>query len=143
MPVPAALPTSPFWLPTLLRGLVGAAIVALGTASGCTYSNGGDPSPASAVPCDTTAQAVTYAKVISPIFDTHCRECHSQSKASAMGGGINFGDYDGINRYPTAVLLGSIQHSRGYDPMPLGRDRIPACDIARIRAWMAAGKPNN
>ena len=40
-------------------------------------------------------------------------------------------------------MLGSIEQTRGYDPMPKGRAKISDCDIARIKSWMAAGKPDN
>ena len=122
--------------------LVGAAVL-LGLAAGCTYSHG-DPAAVLA-PCDATAQTATYAAVISPIFDAHCRECHASNVASTLGGGNDFGSYQGIKRYPAANLLGTIEQipGTGYSPMPKGRAKLSACDIERIRAWMAAGEPEN
>jgi len=119
--------------------LVGTATLLLGLAASCTYSHG-DPAPA----CDVANENVTYSRVISPIFDANCRECHSSTNAATLGGGNDFGDYTAINRYfsPTN-LLGCIRHDPGFDPMPKGRAKLSDCDIQRIEAWIAAGKPNN
>lgn len=113
----------------------------LSVAAGCTYSHG-DPDP-TPQPCEVSAQNVTYSGVISPIFDANCRSCHSTSGAPTVGGGNDFGSYQAINRFPSAVLLGSIEHAPGADPMPKGGAKLSACDIERIKAWIAAGKPNN
>ena len=110
------------------------------SAAGCTYSHG---DPAAVAPCDATPQTATYAGVVSPIFDRHCRECHGSSVAATLGGGNDFGTYQGIRRYPAASLLGSIEQAPGYDAMPKGRAKLAACDILRIRAWIDAGQPNN
>lgn len=107
-------------------------------AGACTYSHG-DPAPA----CDVTSRPISYADVVSPIFDANCRECHATDKASTLGGGNDFGNYQTIKQYPNDAMLGSIEQARGYDPMPKGRARISDCDIARIKSWMAAGKPQN
>ena len=121
--------------------LVGGAALLLGLAAGCTYSHG-DPA-ALLAPCDGTTQTPTYAAVISPIFDANCRECHASNVATTLGGGNVFGDYQSIKRYSASALLGSIEHTPGYDPMPKGRAKLSACDIERIKSWMAAGQPEN
>lgn len=119
-----------------------AGAILLGLLAGCTYTNG-DPAELVTPSCDTSAQAVTYAGVISPIFDRNCRECHATNKAFAMGGGTDLGSHQSLARYPEPALLGSIEHTLGYSPMPKGRPKMSDCDIQRIKAWMAAGKPNN
>lgn len=121
--------------------LVGIGTTLLGVAAGCTYSHG-DPD-ATPIPCDASAQTVTYAGVVSPIFDTHCRECHGSNVYQTLGGGNDFGNYQGIKRYPAASILASIQHTPGFDAMPKGRAKMSDCDILRIKAWMDAGEPNN
>ncbi len=119
--------------------LLGTAALLLGLAASCTYSHG-DPAPA----CDVARENVTYAAVISPIFDANCRECHSRANALVLGGGNDFGDYNAINNYfSPANLLGCIRHDPGFSPMPKGRAKLSDCDIKRIEAWIAAGKPNN
>lgn len=118
-------------------GLVGAAMVVLAGTAGCAYSHG-DP-----VPVNVLAETVTYAKVVSPLFDMHCRQCHGSSVAATLGGSNDFGNYQAIKRYPAAGLLGSIEQDPGYDPMPKGRAKVPAADIQRIKEWFAAGAPDN
>ena len=105
--------------------------------AGCAYSHG-DP-----VPVNISAETITYSKVVSPLFDLHCRQCHGSSVAATLGGSNDFGNYAAIKRYPAAGLLGSIEQAPGYDPMPKGGAKLPAADIERIKAWFAAGAPEN
>ena len=120
--------------------LAGTATLLLGLAASCTYSHG-DPAPA----CDVPHENVTYANVISPIFDAHCRECHNARDYPVKGGGNNFGDYQAINSYfSPAKIVGCIrQEDPKFIPMPQGRPKLSDCDIQRIEAWVTAGKPNN
>lgn len=127
------------FFPVLRAAQAGAVALLLALAGGCTYAHG-DSAP---VPCDTAAQTVTYAGVISPIFDVHCRRCHASDKANTLGGGNNFGSYQDIRQYPPATLLGVIRHEPRQSPMPKGAAKIPECDILRIQAWIDAGQPNN
>ena len=131
----------PCFLTFYRRLVVGAATALLSVAASCTYSHGDDNS--TPTPCDTSPQSVTYAGVISPIFDAHCRECHASNVASVLGGGNDFGNYQTIKRYPAASILKSIEHAPGYNAMPKGRPKLSDCDILRIKAWMDAGEPNN
>lgn len=127
-------------LPLSRQLLLGAGIALLGAAYGCTYSQG----EAIPVPgCDVPRETITYAGVISPIFDRHCRECHGTAIAASLGGGTDLGSYQSVKNYPDNALLGSIEHTTGYLPMPKQRPKLSDCDIARIKVWMAAGKPNN
>ena len=120
--------------------LLGAAVVVLGAAYGCTYSQGeAIPAPG----CDVPRETITYAGVISPIFDRHCRECHATVIAGTLGGGTDLGSYQSIRNYGDNALIGTIEHTAGYLAMPKNRPKVSDCDIARIKAWMAAGKPNN
>ncbi len=114
--------------------LTGTAVLLLGLAAGCTYSKAAPE----VAPCEATPQSVTYAGVISPIFEANCRQCHS-----GRGGGIDFSNYQGISRFPSEDLLGSIEHAPSYSPMPKGRAKLSECDIKRIKVWIEAGKPNN
>ena len=121
--------------------LTGLSAALLGLAAGCTYTQGSpDALP---TPCDADLQSVTYSRVISPIFDANCRQCHGSNVAATLGGSHDFGDYQKISRYPEVGLLGSIRHDPGFVPMPKGQARILECDIRRIEAWIAAKKPNN
>lgn len=120
----------------LRPALAGAALTLLGLATACTYSHG-DPAPA----CDVPNETITYAGVVSPIFEANCRRCHATAVAATLGGSNDFGSYAAISSYPEASLMGSIKHTAGYDPMPKGAPRISDCDIARLEAWYAQGKP--
>ena len=131
----------PRLFPALSRILLLGAVTLLGSAAGCTYANG-DQAPI-VVPCDATSQTATYSGVISPIFDANCRQCHASNVASTLGGGVVLGDYQSIKRYGIVSLLGSIEHTPGYLPMPKGRAKMAECDIIRIKVWLAAGAPNN
>ena len=119
------------------RTLAGGIVALLALASGCTYSQGGEPSP-----CNDTRPA-TYAAVISPIFDANCRQCHGSAVYQTLGGGNDYSDYNGIKRQSASLLLGSVKHAAGYDPMPKGGAKLSDCDIARIQSWIEAGQPNN
>lgn len=126
---------SPF--SAILRPVVTAAALALlGLATACTYSHG-DPAPA----CDVPTETITYAGVIAPIFEANCRRCHATAVAATLGGSNDFGSYAAISSYPQASLLGSIKHAAGYDAMPKDGPRISDCDVARLEAWYAKGKP--
>jgi hypothetical protein len=39
--------------------------------------------------------------------------------------------------------VGAITHAPGFTPMPQGGAKLPACEIAKIKAWVDAGSPNN
>ncbi|HEX8506793.1 MAG TPA: c-type cytochrome [Hymenobacter sp.] len=109
--------------------------------AGCAYSQGAvDETPQ---PCNAAGQTITYSGTISPIFDANCRGCHSSKDASTLGGSIDFSTHQGISRFPSSTLLGSIRHSPGANPMPKLGSKLSDCDINRIKAWIDAGKPNN
>lgn len=122
----------------LRPALVGAATVLLGLAAGCTYSHG-DPAPA----CDVPSETITYAGVISPIFEANCRRCHGTTVYNTLGGGYNFSDYQGIKGYSSERILGCIKHLPNFPAMPQDGGKLSDCDIARIQRWIDAGKPNN
>lgn len=109
--------------------------------AGCTYAHGGDDAP---VPCDNaTAARATYAQVIKPIFAANCNNCHGSAMAGNFGGGKVFDTYAGLAASNADQLLGSIKHTPGAYAMPISGGKISDCDIARIEAWFAAGRPNN
>jgi mono/diheme cytochrome c family protein len=119
------------------QALAGAAVSLLAFTSACTYSKGTEPSP-----CNDPGPA-TYAAVISPIFDANCRACHGAGVYQTLGGGNDYSTYQGIKNQSSRLIIGCISHEAGYDPMPKGLAKISDCDIARIKAWIDAGQPNN
>jgi len=89
--------------------------------------------------CDTTN--VTFSKTISPMIQTNCQGCHSNSNPS---GGINLQGYTNVKTYADfGSLLGSITHASGFSPMPKGGNMLSDCNIAQLKIWLAAGAPNN
>jgi len=108
-----------------------------GAFAGCSYSHGSEPGP-----CNDPTPA-TYAAVVSPIFDAGCRRCHGSSVYQTRGGGTDLGTYQALKAVPTTLLMGCIEQQPGYDAMPKGAPKLSDCDIARIRAWIAAGQLNN
>jgi hypothetical protein len=112
----------------------------LGVAAGCTYSHGEPDVPA---PCEATAATATFAAVVSPIIQVNCRDgCHN---AVARQGGVNFDDFNEVRLYAnTGSIVRRIELDPGHpDFMPKGRGKMAPCDIARIKAWVQAGAPNN
>lgn len=85
--------------------------------------------------------AVSFADDIQPVINTNCRGCHSGSMAS---GGVHLEDYNTISAVAqSGRLFGAVAHLSGYEPMPLGGDKLPQCTIDQIEAWIKAGTPNN
>ena len=89
--------------------------------------------------CDTSS--VTFNAVIRPLMQNKCQGCH---QGASPGGGLNFSTYLGIQVAAiNGSLLGSIDHAPGWIAMPKNSNKLPDCDIAKIRIWVNAGAPNN
>ena len=89
--------------------------------------------------CDTSA--VTFNAVIKPLIQNKCQGCH---QGSSPGGGIDLSAYAGIRAVAIdGSLLGTINHSAGWSAMPKNGNKLPDCDIAKIRIWINAGALNN
>lgn len=88
--------------------------------------------------CDTSV--TTYTKVAS-ILSVSCYSCHSQSLAS---GNINLDNYAGVKSVAdNGRLIGSIEHSAGFRPMPQGLSQLSVCDRLIIAKWVANSSSNN
>ncbi len=112
---------------------------------GC-YNDKGDQLyvPPLTVTCDTTA--VSYAKVIAPIFATSCNisgGCHDAAGQSTSG--YNFITYSGILPIATtAVLVYDVNGNPSQlHAMPKNLPQLSACDINKITAWVNQGALNN
>jgi hypothetical protein len=89
--------------------------------------------------CDTTN--VTFSGSVKPILENYCTGCHSGSSPSAS---ISYATYDLTK--PTAVsgaLVGSVERTSGYSPMPKGGNKLSDCSIAVIKKWVALGAKND
>ena len=106
----------------------------------CTYDveeelNGNTPTAC------TTAN-VTYSGTITPILQSNgCFNCYNTGLPS---GGVNLQGHSNVRAQAVnGPLLGSISHSPGFTPMPLGGNKLSPCDISKVKTWIDAGSPNN
>lgn len=102
---------------------------------GCYYDNEQDLYPGGS--CDTTG--VTFNNSIAPIFSTYCNSCHSGSSPSA---GISTDNYSSVVENIDRIV-GAVNHADGYMPMPQGGNKLSACELSKINAWINLGKPEN
>jgi mono/diheme cytochrome c family protein len=76
-----------------------------------------------------------------PLIQAQCLGCHNNN---AQSGSVNLEGHANTKRYAdNGRLFGSINHSSGFAAMPPTGQKIRDCDIAKIRAWINAGAPNN
>ncbi len=80
-------------------------------------------------------QELSFDDQIFPILKLNCMNgsCHGQ-----------FDDYDYVKRFvDNKKLLGSIQHKKGYSPMPKNEARLADSLIVKISCWIQKGAPKN
>jgi mono/diheme cytochrome c family protein len=96
----------------------------------CTPNTGG---------CDTTN--VKYSTFIRATFQNACLGCHSGANPT---GTYDLSTYNGVvTMAHSGQLVGSISHQAPYRAMPDGGMMLDDCTIAKIRAWVEQGAPNN
>jgi hypothetical protein len=105
-----------------------------------------------AAPAPTATAAPTWTELYRSLFD------NPSYPSSCTGSACHDpGSQKGINFASPAIGYQSLQHrivagapsssnlylvlESGY--MPLGRPKMPAADLDRVRAWIAAGAPND
>lgn len=115
--------------------LIFACMIFVGVIS-CRYDNEEDLYPNG---CDTSN--VTYSSTVTPILATYCNSCHNPNFPSD---GVIVSTYAGLKEVVNdGRFWGSINHEAGYDPMPQGGDKLPDCDLQKIRKWIDDGALNN
>jgi mono/diheme cytochrome c family protein len=83
----------------------------------------------------------SYQADVVPIMNQYCVSCHSGSFASA---GVKLDSYPEVMKsVNNGQLMGTITWAAGYSPMPKNGNKLSACNIGKIEAWIAAGSPNN
>ena len=90
--------------------------------------------------CDTSN--VTYSVTITGLINTYkCKNCHNNT---FMPAGINAESYASL-KVPAlnGRLYGALSHTSPYISMPLGGPKMSDCDLAKVKAWIDAGAPNN
>jgi hypothetical protein len=114
-------------------------LVAVIGISGCYYDSEEDLYPAVGA-CDTTNSS--FSTVVNPLLQANgCLGCHS---GIAPSGNISLQGYANVKVVAqNGKLYGVINHLPGFSPMPQGGNKLTACSISRIKAWIDAGAPNN
>lgn len=84
---------------------------------------------------------VTYNATVKPILQKYCTGCHS---GSAPSGNISYATYNATQATAlSGALVGSVERTAGYSPMPQNAGKIPACDVEKLRQWVALGAKND
>jgi len=92
--------------------------------------------------CDT-AGVISYSAQIVPVLNRSCNtQCHG---GSGGGGGRELTNYSQVlEEAASGRLVSSIIWDGNAQQMPQGAtNKIPDCDIAKIKKWVAASAPNN
>lgn len=89
--------------------------------------------------CDT--ENITYSGFVEPLLISHCVNCHNDVTTS---GNVDLSTHAQVKvSADNGDLYGAISHQENYTPMPFSQDKLPECDIAKIKAWIDQGAPNN
>jgi hypothetical protein len=112
-------------------------LISIAVLSGCYYDDPDVLDPNRLV-CDTSI--VTYSGSVSPVLMGNCTSCHSGPNAA---NGIKLDTRASVLLVGNARLLGAINHSAGYSPMPKNGTKLTDCSIAKIRIWLDNGAPPN
>lgn len=89
--------------------------------------------------CDTVN--MTFSNDVQPILNANCYGCHHEGNAYA---GVALDTYDGVKQ--TVVneqLIGVINQSPGFNPMPPNGSKLTQCNIDKITDWVNRGAVNN
>lgn len=106
---------------------------------GCYYDNEqdlyGDPAP-----CDTAA--VSYANFIEPLLQDHCYKCHKETEPEFSGYILE--GYENTRDYAISGKIADRTNNAANPMPPLSEGGLlPDCDRQKIKAWIAAGAPQN
>jgi len=95
------------------------------------------------------AAPVDFVRDVRPIFETHCYECHGETKQKAglrldvKAAALQGGDNEGPNIIPGKAKESSLIHlvasSDEDERMPPEGDGLSAAEIATLTAWINAG----
>ena len=118
------------------RSLIGITLILL---TGCYYDKESILYPGGST-CVAVANP-TYSVDVVPILDLKCNSCHSGTSPSA---GIKLDSYVEVSKsVKNGSLMGSMNYSSGYSPMPKNSSKMPACEIQKIQDWITQGALNN
>lgn len=120
---------------------IGAAIIVVGiAASSCTkQSEDVLQAKESGTTCDTTG--MQYSVDVLPILKANCYSCHANG---IVNGGVSLDGYTNVaTQAGNGNLIGAITHAPGFTPMPFDGGKLSDCEIAKIKAWINEGSPDN
>ncbi|MBS1512225.1 MAG: hypothetical protein JST86_15355 [Bacteroidetes bacterium] len=118
--------------------LIFSLVLALSFSQGCYYDNAALLYPNSNATCDTST-AATFTLDVMPVMNANCNlsGCHNTASAS---GGVILDTYNGVKaQVSSGRLMGSINQTGAYSPMPQGANKLNSCIITRIQQWINAG----
>ena len=83
---------------------------------------------------------IEFQAHVKPLFDNYCNGgyCH--------GGGADgkyFDTHANVVMVPNATLLGAINHTAGFEPMPKSQPKLRQGEIDTITTWINEGSLNN
>lgn len=88
---------------------------------------------------DCTGVNATYTNDVKAILDARCASsgCHNGSSSAA---GVVLDNYDAaVSESKKDKFIGSIRHSSGYNPMPVG-GKLDDVSIKKIACWIQNGR---
>lgn len=106
--------------------------------AGCYYDKENELYPDQAN-CDTSG-VMTYSQSVAPVMVANCNTCHSGANPE---GGVITSNYDGLSVVANNGKLWAAVNHEGSLPMPQGGDKLPVCDLTKIKKWIDAGAPDN
>lgn len=84
---------------------------------------------------------VSFQNSILPMMNTSCNSCHSGSSPSSN---VRLDNYADVKIYAAnGSLMGVINHSSGFSPMPIGKPKWNECRIFTLQKWIDEGMLNN
>lgn len=89
--------------------------------------------------CDTTG--ITYSGFVAPLLASNCNSCHNET---IQNGNVITSTYTGLkSAVNSGVFRKAINHESGASAMPQGGNKLPACELSKIDAWINQGAPQN
>jgi len=83
---------------------------------------------------------ISFSAKVQPILQANCFSCHANGSSA---GNVSLQTYDQVKAIAgSGHLLGSISHSAGFAPMPIG-GKLDDCSIQAIKTWIEEGIKNN
>jgi len=117
--------------------MAGPLIISVFFLQSCTYDK------EMLLPASNSADTVnvSFAASVEPLLRANCFSCHGNGSNL---GNISLDTYDDVKAVAVSDrLLGTISHSAGFVPMPLGADKLDDSSIDAVRIWIDEGASNN